>query len=262
MKSSLLISGIFCAFLITSACDDSKPTAKPCDADLTKVENKAACHDWAYSNLERDPKTSLPELDMLCTRYNLARACSNYAYYFENAKPDQKPDLKTASKYYQRGCKLGDGVACNNLANRLFQGEPTEKDKRDGVLALKRGCELDYAMACHRVAVITTAGILLENDPAKAAAFMTRGCDLGDAMSCHDLGYLYMDGTGVTRDQGRALELFRTSCAKDLARGCGTLGSMYLMGGAEKIDYEKARELLEKACWRRRPVLHQSRIFI
>ncbi len=220
----------------------------PCEADLGTMKARVLCHDLAFKSLAENPAFARAKLSLLCDQYSLPRACSNLAFSYVAPGAGRAPDYISATAYYQRGCDLGDGVACNNLADMFFRGAGLPQDKPAGVKLLQKACALAYPPACYRLAVITLRGILLKNDPAAAATLLKKGCDLGDAPSCNDLGYAYMDGNGVPRDKARALEAITASCDRGLPRGCGSLGTFYMMGTLTAADYPKARGLLAKAC--------------
>ena len=198
--------------------------------------------------LKSNPIVALEQLKNLCENYNLARACSNYAFQFEDPKFSSQTDLKKAYEYYLKACDLHDGIGRNNLANLLIEGRGVVIDKMRSIGFLQKSCDFDYAPGCYRIAIIISRGILLKNDIKKVGELMDKGCRLGDIISCHDLDYLYLEGKGVERDLLHAFSLFSRACDDSLARGCGTLGSLYISGGAEQIDYTKAFTLLQRAC--------------
>lgn len=220
----------------------------PCDVDLSNQDLIDQCHDYAISLLSTKEIYARSVLNSLCVKNELAHACSNLAYSYDNPGPNISVDLINSMKFYERGCQLGNGIACNNLANHYIQGLGTKIDNNKAVTLLQKSCKLNYPTACYRLAIITMRGVLLKNNPQKVAELMTKGCNLGDIISCHDLGYLFNDGNGVSKNPKKAIELFTFACDKGLPRGCGSLGWFYLMGGVVAVDYAKAYELLQKAC--------------
>lgn len=238
-----------CVVILSSACSTiKKESTDPClKSKMTEVD-VASCHDQSFLKLNSSPREAIEQFQILCDKHNLARACSNYAFQFEDPKLPNQLDLEKAYQYYVKACDLKDGVGCNNLANMLIKGQGVKADEVRAVVYLQKSCQLDFAQACFRVAIITSRGILLKNDDSKVVELMTKGCRLNDFMSCHDLGYYYLDGKGVARDLPQALDLFSLACNQGLARGCGSLGSLYLSGGAGSVNYSKAYELLQRAC--------------
>ncbi|NUM58993.1 MAG: sel1 repeat family protein [Bdellovibrionaceae bacterium] len=237
-------------FIVSLSCTHSQKSCEtPCDKDLSLQVDQIACHDFIYKKALANPNSPHPILKKLCETHKLARACSNMAFFFENPGAEKAPDSLSSFSFYKKGCELGDGVSCNNLANLYMEGRGTTPNEKQGVEYLLMGCELNYSPSCYRVAVITARGILLKYDAEAVVHFMKKGCDLGDAMSCHDLGYLYMEGTGTNRNQSLALNVISSSCDMGLARGCGSLGSFYLLGfGPGGVDYARAYELIQRAC--------------
>lgn len=222
----------------------------PCHADLSLATEQNACHDWALSLGDNDREQGMAILDRLCQNEQVARACSNLAYWYDNPLPNQAVDAPRALVWYERGCRLGDGVGCNNLANLLLAGRGTEPNEAQAVRYIQRSCELDYAPGCFRAAVITQRGLLLARDDAQVERLLDKGCALGDAASCHDLGYLYFEGVHAPRDQDRALALFAQSCDMGLPRGCGTQAWLYMQDGLTPQGRDDARaiELGQRAC--------------
>jgi TPR repeat protein len=244
----LVIFIVSTMFVSCSSTPTQAENKNPCDEDLSHQDLLIQCHDFAYNSLSSNVTFARAALTSLCEKQELARACSNLAFSYDNPGPSLILDYANSIKFYERGCQLGDGVGCNNLANHYIEGLGTKIDKNKAVTLLQKSCDLNYPMACYRLAVITMRGVLLKNNPQKVAELMIKGCSLGDSISCHDLGYLYIDGNGVAKDPKKAVELFTFACDKGLPRGCGSLGSFYLAGGVVAVDYLKAHELLQKAC--------------
>jgi TPR repeat protein len=237
---------VIAAVLAMTSCSHAPRSA--CEGDLSKYEGQARCHDEAFFALKTRPDSSMTTLRALCDSNKLARACSNAAHAYENPSiTGNTPDYSMSREYYQKGCNLGDGVACHNLANLHIIGRGGPADDKTGVRHLEQACSLNYAAACYRLAVITQRGKVVPSDPVAAADLLQKGCDLGDAASCHDLGYLYLEGNGVKRDGMTARDLISLSCDQGLPRGCGSLGWLY-MQEKSGIDYDKALELLQTAC--------------
>lgn len=241
MKITFLI-----ASLLTLAACSHQVVVNPCGGDLTQAEMRNSCHDDAFHRLKTDRDWALGMLRQLCEEHSLARACSNLGYaYVEEGVPSRE-DLALGKAFYAVGCNLGDGIACNNLANIYFLGKGVPVDKREGFDLLKKGCDASYAVACYREAQVRMAGVVVERNLPLAAELMAKACGLSDGISCNDLGNLYLSGEGVERDLVAASELFEKSCKLGTPRGCGNYG--YLYSNGENKDYAKAYEYQLKAC--------------
>ncbi len=195
------------------------------------------------------PEESMKTFEKLCYQNNLARACSNLAYFYESPIGSLNRNSQKSLESYQKACDLKDGIACNNLANIYIEGIGGVPINLDfAVMRLKESCQYDYAPACYRLSMITIKGKLLANNPVEATRLMKKGCDLGDVISCHDLAYRYINGEGVEHNNQHALELFKYSCDHEFARGCSSLGSYLMMGEITEVNYPEALRLLQKAC--------------
>jgi TPR repeat protein len=120
--------------------------------------------------------------------------CQQLALGFTQGRDGFSRDLSRAAAANQRGCALGDRIACNNLGDAYEYG--------DGVA----------------------------RDLSRAAALYDRACHIGEALGCANLGHLVENGEGVPRDVPRARGLYRDACAAGDNYGClheqmATLGS-------------------------------------
>jgi TPR repeat protein len=239
---------IVCLAVTLTAMSCSRTPRSACQQDLDSYPAQVRCHDEAYYSLKAQPEQSVVTMVTLCETHKLGRACSNAAHAYENPGfAGLSANYTLSAEYYRKGCDLGDGVACNNLANQYISGRGVELSEHAGADLLERACGLDYGKSCFRIAIITQRGILRPDNPAKVAELMRKGCDLDDTASCHDLGYLYMDGKGVEKDVQTARDLFARTCEQGLPRGCGSLAWQLIQEGGEENSV-KALDLLQTAC--------------
>jgi uncharacterized protein len=93
-------------------------------------------------------------------------------------------DKEKAAKYYEKGCNVGESVACNNLGAMFARGDGVSKDVFKAVELYKKSCDDLYQMGCF------------------------------------NLGAMYLNGTGVRYDKNKAIGLFGKACDLKYEKGC------------------------------------------
>lgn len=93
-------------------------------------------------------------------------------------------DYRGAAKYYERGCRLGSGDACESLARLLMRGEGRPKDEHAALLLLDRMCAAGRKRACTAAGVATIAGRGCAPDSKRGLWLIQVGCAKGDVEGC------------------------------------------------------------------------------
>ena len=109
-----------------------------------------------------------------------ARSCTGYGYV-----ADARLSSDARAALFLRGCDLGDGVGCLEVAHGSFAQELSRLGRAANVL-LARGIELVDA-----------------------------ACKHGDSRACDHFAFAYKSGRGVAKDRARARELSSRACELD-----------------------------------------------
>lgn len=113
-----------------------------------------------------------------CTEEDDAVACRTLAERRAN-----RDKIDDALVLYERGCALGDGRSCVELAG-LLRRVPQDGESQAAVHArslelYQRACDLDQAIGCDNA-----GRMLREDDPDEALRWYARGCELAYPASC------------------------------------------------------------------------------
>jgi TPR repeat protein len=163
---------------------------------------------------------------------------------------------KVAKEFYEKGCKLGEKRACEEIA-KLNEQAPKDYergfeaddrgDDRTAIELYSRSCDANYLKACNAL------GYKYFEDKdrktySKAAELFGRACDGGEISACANLGRAYYMGMGVKQDYAKAYKLYEKACADGERVSCANLANAYQTGDGVKRDLLKAYDLHAKAC--------------
>jgi len=188
---------------------------------------------------------------------------------------ESKPsDGAAAFRFADRGCKLGNWMACNDLGVSYQRGEGTAKDPKRAAEHYTQACNAGLGLGCYNV------GQLLADDPERGAqasaafahacklgyalgcaqatrrhrdraqvlSFAAQGCALDDNFSC-TVQAMLLGTTGAKTGEARKIALKLTEkCAEDEAASCTTLGLLYALGAGVARNDARCRELLTRGC--------------
>ncbi len=87
-------------------------------------------------------------------------SCNLYAKdYFELGIEAYKiSDFTKAAEYYEKGCELKEGAACNNLGVLYESGQGVKQNFSKAAEYYKKGCELKEGKACNNLGVLYKNG--------------------------------------------------------------------------------------------------------
>lgn len=155
--------------------------------------HQEACY-WAASAIDRGegaPKDQIKARALFaenCAR-NHAASCTQYGYLLgQKLLPDEKRDRKGARAAYEKGCRLGSSVGCNNLAIHQEWGQGGPADFAAANANYDKACERRMADACAALSRMHSAGKGTVASPSLAAAYRQRACELGHEKSCKAQG--------------------------------------------------------------------------
>jgi TPR repeat protein len=154
-------------------------------------------------------------------------------------------DSDQAAQFAARACDYGAAAGCGNVASLLGAG-PNSEPTRAFAYA-ERGCRLGNPLACGLVGVFYWQGIGVTADPAKAAQIFEDQCQRSNMMACANLAVeLYM-GQGVARDLARARTLADGACSAKMDAACNILGAILVEEGGD-ANVDRALDEFEKLC--------------
>jgi len=215
-----------------------------------------------------------------------AEACFTAALRWDDGTDGVEKDYARAAIFYDRGCKLGHPMCCNNLgvdyehgygvdaslpaARDLYRGSCDDKnglacrnlgllyegdagagvpmDMIKAVASFERGCDLEDGQACNDLGWLTEAGLGTKKDLKKAAGLYALACDHGYLYACRNSGIAYETADGVERDDRRAVALFKRACGAEEKVGCLELGRMTRDGRGTAADPARAAEAFQTGC--------------
>lgn len=158
-------------------------------------------------------------------------------------------DLTTARALFERACKAGDRVGCQDLAVMLLEGLGGQPDPGRAVALLKNVCAADQPDACRNLGVILVEGRGVPADEVSGAAALRRACEAGDPAACGLYGVARYDGRGVPRSSRAARPHLERGCAADVFMACDRLARLHQEGrGGAPRDPARGLALIEAAC--------------
>ena len=185
----------------------------------------------------RSARMDIDTFDADCARGNSV-ACANAGVWCFRAG-----EFARALAYFERGCRGGQGAACNRLAHMLLNGEGTDADAPRAERLFRDACAGGDGNSC-----ATLGGLLARRgESAAAEESLQRGCDAGYAPACTTLGVRLIERPVETADHARAAALFQRACDAQDFVGCCCLGVQYATGLGVPKDRERANFLEEHA---------------
>ena len=152
---------------------------------------------------------------------------------------------------HRKGCADGVGWRCSYLGLMEQRGLGTKVSWVSALKAFDRGCELGHGAGCAEMADILFELLKRSKDPkltAKLDLTLERGCKAKAAALCLRLGSLLHVGRHLEKDKPRARQLFMRACVLGSNDGCGRYGSSFTVGLATSTMDRAAIVILESAC--------------
>jgi TPR repeat protein len=142
-----------------------------------------------------------------------------------------KVDMRRAGDFVERGCALGDALACGKLGDLLMSGDGRPEDPKKGVELQAKGCEMGSGRWCSALATIYAYGAkTIPKDTKRAQALLLRGCDLGEAGACGGLGDTLVSGEWTTKDVAKGVALYKRACSAG-----GAVGPTYCVNAGDHL---------------------------
>jgi len=149
--------------------------------------------------------------------------------------------------YFDKSCKLGVLVGCNDLAFLLARGDGGPSDLHAATSLLAQTCSRNLELACFNHAVIVSA-----TDPRRGIELYRVACDMGAEQACYNLGNIYGDAEIIAKDEVLSRFYYRRACDNGLMRGCSALQVMEENARLANVDNTRPLEeviaTLERNC--------------
>jgi TPR repeat protein len=122
---------------------------------------------------------------------NESRSCNNLGTAWSEGKHGAASvDHGKARAFYDRACKLDNGLGCFNLGNVYRLGEGVKVDLKLAFDSFKKSCDLDQAKGCTELAILYYEGKAVKKDVKKTVSLLEKGCRLGSQPACKNLDIL------------------------------------------------------------------------
>ncbi|HSO35616.1 MAG TPA: tetratricopeptide repeat protein, partial [Labilithrix sp.] len=191
-----------------------------------------------------------------CTAGNRV-SCDLAARYFYALKagpggavvrdPTREPDNTQARLANEKGCELGSGAACMDLAGTVAATETFDSPKAQALL--KRACDFESGAAC------TLLGHSAK--PEQSVAYYNRACRFGETATCGSLARFAFTGERMPKDVSKGIAYLDAACAGGGALECVFAGeilwrledesALYKNVGLPRDD-KRGQAYLERAC--------------
>lgn len=183
-------------------------------------------------------------------------------------------DRARAQDAYLRGCRLGDGPACNEAAVGGRSFDMPDEQRRQ---LYKQSCDAEYPLGCANYARMLAAGeggppapdrarqlyrracdaevgigcvglaefAIDDGDRAEASALYLRACEQGAAVGCHFTGELVRIRQGL---DPRANAYFARACGAGYRPACGRVAAYDLAHAEQPEERDAARARMVEVC--------------
>lgn len=174
-----------------------------------------------FEAITRDMKGAADVYKTNCDENDHAHSCRKFGGYASVGRGMEKnvANINTALKYFEKGCKLGDGKSCFSQGYLLTSNSPdVSPDFMKGVECLKISCDKEVSNACNYLSGMYITGVrkdfelpkkdeiynpndyYLKSDMKQAFKYAQMGCKLNDVFSCHNLSHMYSTGQGTEKN--------------------------------------------------------------
>lgn len=143
---------------------------KACDG-----EEDLACNAVIAKIIDEDPKEGIKFAERKCSEGS-GISCLNLGVLYHAGKFVEK-NIKEAINYYDKACnaKIGDAISCESLMKMYDEGKEVKMDKLKSGVYMEKGCDLGDCIACYNFANFNYYTI---KDKSKAAQYYKKACDI------------------------------------------------------------------------------------
>lgn len=155
-------------------------------------------------------------------------------------------DATASTRFYGKGCDLGNLSACNNLANAVYYGDGCKADVARAAAIWQETCRGGEQLACANVGFVTEYGDGVPRDMKRAEELYTAACAGQSTYGCMHAAMMVEYHRGVPHDPAQAVERWRKECDAKVFAACGFLGVMYEDGKGVARDENRANGLFRR----------------
>lgn len=158
-------------------------------------------------------------------------------------------DRLASYSWYQRACDAGVADACEVTGRMELHGEDgVAKNVAAGLADLRKGCDGHSHYACSALGYAYYGNEDVTLDPATAWRASLQACSLGSLSGCTTVAWLKLDGVGTQRDTAGAVLLASWACQQGNVSACLSLGELYHEGGDVPVDLARSNWAYGEAC--------------
>jgi len=158
-------------------------------------------------------------------------------------------DLARSGIEYQRGCDLGNGLACSNLGDAYEYGSGVPRDLSRAAALYERACRIGRALGCSNLGHLLKHGEGVTRDVPRARVLFRDACAAGDVYGCLHVALLAAEEAGAPRDPRRSVEHWQHACDARDARACAFLGVIFEDGpDGYARDEARSQKAMSRAC--------------
>ena len=178
-----------------------------------------------------------------------ADACMQLGLSFYAGSAPYPRDLARAAVEYQRGCDLGNGLACSNLGDAYEYGTGVPRDLSHAATLYERACRIGKALGCSNLGHLLKHGEGVTRDVARARALFRDACTGGDIYGCLHSALLVAEEAGAPRDPPRSVDHWQRACDARDARACAFVGLLFEDGpDGYARDEARSQQAMSRAC--------------
>lgn len=189
-------------------------------------------------------------LDCLTGAREQARdQCADEGLAYSHGRDHYPRDLARSVAAYERGCMLGQRVACNNLGDAYEYGDGVRRDLARAGQLYDRACRTGEPLGCANLGHLLENGEGVARDVARARALYRDACAAGSDYGCFHQQMSAVESPATPAEAQRALEKWQRACDARSARACAFVGILYEDGpDGYARDEERSMKAMARAC--------------
>lgn len=176
-----------------------------------------------------------------------------YVYYGFFAPDGQRIELpKRSVELFKKACDENNMEACHLLGKAYQEGLGVDGSSKTALRHYEKSCKMGYEMACEDAAKLSEdKSALAEDEYASASTYKENigACGNKDGNACFSIALMFEHGQETPANMTKRREFMLKACDYGYAGACNNLGIDYMFGlhNMEK-DEAKGRKYLKKAC--------------
>jgi TPR repeat protein len=175
--------------------------------------------------------------------------CAEEGLAYSHGREGYPRDLTRSAAAYDRGCMLGQKVACNNLGDAYEYGDGVIRDLTHAGELYDRACRIGEPLGCANLGHLLENGEGTPRDVARARALYRDACAAGSEYGCFHEQMSAVESPGTPAEAQRSLEKWQRACDARSARACAFVGLLYEDGpDGYARDEERSIRAMTRAC--------------